>query len=210
MSDYESNMQRKEQMARGAFKDHVSVLLWDHPDQNGRAHAVRAWRWGRPDTGNMASTIYAVPGRLIIAGDIADAVYERCTDMVMWAKGAIRDAGYVTEKVPHAFRKQVFSPELAKEHVRQAKVDWLDGREPESLVDADADLFDKFEEWLSLVGDEEEWPGIMQGMMEFRVTDDWYSPQDYDDNLCWAYWVLRTWLEKADPETLQPVASDVL
>lgn len=206
------NMQRKEKMARTAFKDHVSTLLWDYPDQNGREHAVRAWRWGKPGTSNMASTIYVVPGRLWIAGDVADAVYERCTDMIYWAKESILNPDYVTEKVPDAFRKQVFCPILARAHVEQTKVDWLDGRNLESIAaadDEDSDILSQFDDWLDRVDDETEWVSIMTEMMAANVVADWYSPEDYADNLCWAYWVLRTWLEKADPAPLEPAESDV-
>lgn len=202
---------RAEKRAREAFAKHRSTLLWDHPDQNGRPHAVRAWRWGEPGTGVMASTIYVVPGRLIIAGDIADAVFERCTDMIGWALGSIGSPHYVLEKVPNAFQREEFSEDKAREFLKELKRGIIEeyGRNRESWPEHMRDAWERFPEWERAADTEWDWRDAAQDIHGCGIVDDFPSCTDVSNNLCWAYWVLATWLEAEKPAPLEPAETDV-
>lgn len=201
----ELNLDHIGQMAATSLAKHEATLLWDHPDSSGREHAVRAWRFAAPGTSNMAMTIYVVPGRIIMVGDAGELILQRCTDMVGWLRGAIKSPGYVLEKVPHSFQKKHASYVKALIWIKELRAESKDSGKPL----AKKKQFDEWERQLDGAG-EHEVREVVSEIYGMGLTGyDYPDVDDFTPNLCWCYWILKRWLEVADPQPLEPLPADV-
>ena len=69
-------------MAKEAFARHRVTPLWHGLPCGGGMIEARAWHCGDPDSGYHSFTLVAIPGRLIVVGDLGTCVWERERDML--------------------------------------------------------------------------------------------------------------------------------
>jgi hypothetical protein len=119
-------IQRVEEAAAKAFKDHVATVRLN-------AGMFRSWRCQKPGTRIHGFDITTSPGHLFVTGDIGDIIVSRCEDMIAWAGSAISDPRYFAEKVPHDIPTREWSYDRARE--------WIDG-EIEDAADVCGDVED--------------------------------------------------------------------
>lgn len=196
-----------ESLAAGSLKDHVSTLLWDYPDHNGREHAVRAWRVAKPGSGNMAMTIYVVPGRLMMAGDAGSLIIERTTDMVRFVRQAIGDPGYLLGKARAEFSTREFSERKAREWIEDLRKAW--NKETGQRPCERGLSNDVFDDWSDRVGDEHETGVVFGEVQGYELDYGFPDVQDYASNLCWCLCILKKWIATADPQPLEERDGDV-
>lgn len=202
----ELNLDHIGRMAKDSLANHEATLLWDYPDESGRKHAVRAWRFAKPGTSIMAMTIYVVPGRIIMVGDAGELILQRCTDMVHWLRQAIDSPGYVLEKVPHSFQKKQLSDGKTLVWLKELRKESKSSDKNQRL--AKKKEFDDWERRLDGAG-EYEVREIVSEIYNMGLSGyDYPELDDFTPNLCWCYWILKRWLEVADPQPLEPLPSD--
>ena len=100
MRPTEEYARRIREMAAAAFADHAVSVLHD-------AGEWRAWRCQRPDSWTHGFDVIALPGRLLVGGDIGDLWLERERDMIAWARKAQDDAHYLLSKAVPSMRRAV-------------------------------------------------------------------------------------------------------
>lgn len=114
--------------AARAFAEHQIKALWIAlPFENACNLGVQAWRCGPPNSGIYAFTIYAMPGRLIVCGDIGTVVLERTYDMLAWARGSIHDIGYFAEKVVREIETKEYDADMVRGWAAELDRDIIEG-----------------------------------------------------------------------------------
>lgn len=117
--------------AARAFKDHAITPLF----AAGGGNEYRAWRCAVPDSCHHAFTLYSVPGRLVVVGDLGALIVERQFDMLVWARGSIHDVSYFAEKVPREIPTEEYDPEMVRAWVAEVDADIASGEyEPDGKV----------------------------------------------------------------------------
>lgn len=159
--------EREKQVAEDCkkwFANHVIEVL--HEDG-----LYRHYRCGKPGDSNMSFNIVTFPGRLIVCGDIGDMAWERCPDMLEWAKNAVHSTGYFQEKTWQCIESKEFTEEAAIAAMRwqhEAIVGDLDESDEADVV-ARQEADEQLAEFISLAGEGE------HEFMNAYVDSDWYD-----------------------------------
>ncbi len=148
-----------------AFKDHVITVEHEHG-------LYRHYRCAQPGTVNLHFHIVTFPGRLIVCGDIGDMAWERCPDMLEWAKGSLHSTSYFAEKVWRCIETEEFSKEVAQAEVErqyQDAIGDMDGDDSPDAVTRLAALEQERDELLVAADDDE------HAFISDYYASDWYG-----------------------------------
>lgn len=127
-------LDRINQVAEQAKKDfanhrveHLFVGLSPKYDGPSPYSTYQGWRCAKPGDCHMAFTIYAVPGRLIVVGDIGTLVLEREVDMLSWCDKSIGDIDYFAGKVVKEIETAEYDSEMVKGWCCEIDADIING-----------------------------------------------------------------------------------
>ena len=123
-NDYRTQREKDvdESMAK-ALADHaVEVRL--------EQGVYRHYYCGKPGTGVMSFSIFTLPGRLIVSGDIGDLCVERTYDMFTWAWTSVRDVSYFEEKAWRCIKTKDFDEKAARASLKWEYDMRVDGATP--------------------------------------------------------------------------------
>lgn len=173
--------------AKAAFAKHECQQILDAGD-------FRAWKCADPETCIHAYTVYAVPGRLILCGDLGAMMFERTFDMVPWIRRNLHATQYIASKVPSEIKRTQFSAEVAQQ--------WIDTERAEIAATEDGDLafdreeknaaLDRLEEVLEEGCEHDFWTEARD--CSAVLWDEWPSFEDYTPSFYWALRCLEWWL----------------
>ena len=84
-----------------------------------------------PTTSNMAFAVITTPGRLMIAGDCGDMVFERVYDMFAWAPSSIRDIDYFAGKAWSCCKTKEYDAKSGRDALKRWYEMKVEGATPE-------------------------------------------------------------------------------
>lgn len=122
--DYRTEREKQidESMTK-ALADHtVEVML--------EQGVYRHYSCGKPGTCIMSFSIFTLPGRLIVSGDIGDLCVERTYDMFAWAWTSVRDVSYFEEKAWRCIKTKDFDEKAARAALKWEYDMHVDGATP--------------------------------------------------------------------------------
>lgn len=122
------------ELAKKAFAEHRVEPLWVGVPFGPGLIEARAWLCGKPDRSEYHFTLYSVPGRLILCGDLGTLVVERTRDMLAWARGSIGDVNYFAEKVPREIETKEYDPDLVRAWIHETDQEVLEDNRSEKFV----------------------------------------------------------------------------
>jgi hypothetical protein len=151
---------------------------------------LQQWCVARPGTSAYAFTITTIPDQalLMITGDLGCAAWQRETDMVAWARGAVKDIDYFAGKLTMIDKPaRRWSEETTRDVITSAIED-ATGVVKTQLRHIVIGL-DVGEPWdpghvKQLMFDSGHWDGC-----DFPDTSDW------DEQFVWKWCCVRRWLE---------------
>ncbi|HEY1187700.1 MAG TPA: hypothetical protein VGE74_08585 [Gemmata sp.] len=122
-------------MAAKSFAAHRVAPLWVALPFDGACETgVSAWRCAKPGDCAYAFTLYSVPGRLIVCGDLGTLVLERTYDMLVWARGSIDSIDYFAEKVTREIATEEFDPDMVRAWVHETDQEVLEGEHSDKFA----------------------------------------------------------------------------
>lgn len=121
-------------MAAKAFAEHRLYPQWIGVPFTGLDRKAAAWTCSRPGDCCYAFTLYTVPGRLIVCGDIGTIVLERTTDMLAWSRSAIDSISYFAEKVTREIETAEFDRDMLLAWVHETDQDVLNGEHSDKFA----------------------------------------------------------------------------
>ncbi len=136
-----------QQRIKNDLKDHVVTQRHRDGDPG------RFWRCAKPGTVNLAFTVYAPPGWLMITGDMGECMWSRHYDMLPFVRGSIKDLHYFSEKASKDCVIREKRTELAEEWLASQPMEWkeyhgepMDKEQRAKLKE----IRDEFEEYRSI------------------------------------------------------------
>jgi len=113
--------QYREQVKRNArvnLASHTVVAKHREGDE------CRRWCCSQNGSSKYAFTVLAVPGWLIMFGDMGECMWSRTYDMIDFARNAIRDIRYFSEKVSRDVCIRDGKSELVLEWIKETPEEW--------------------------------------------------------------------------------------
>lgn len=163
------------ELAAKALADHHAVPMVDCLHR-------RQWRCKRPQTWQYYFDVTVWPGVLVVTGDIGAMVVQRETDMIAWAREAVKDLDYFAGKVT-AGETKCWSSERAEEWVKEQQVEH--GMRRELAMSLLRDAINS-ESMFSATLNES---GFLDGC-------DWPDLRDWDGGFLWRVEALRWFLQR--------------
>lgn len=121
--------------AKEAFAEHRVEALWfGLPYTTGRPFEANAWLCSKPDRCEYAFTLYSVPGRLIVCGNIGTLVVQHERDMLRWARSAIESIDYFAEKIVTEIETEEYDPDMVRAYVHETDQDVLNDERSDAFV----------------------------------------------------------------------------
>lgn len=153
-----------ESMTRALANHTVEVML--------EQGVYRHYYCAQPGTGNMSFSVFTLPGRLIVSGDIGDLCVERVYDMFTWAWTSVRDVSYFEEKAWRCIKTKDFDRQVAHDALKWIYDCHVDGATPEERRKHDEISRDL----MRLLDDEHE-------LRQAYYESDWFDgdPPSFDD-----------------------------
>jgi hypothetical protein len=164
-------------LAKHSFANHIVEPLWfglPYGDSRHGPFEARAWLCHNPKCCAYHFTLYSVPGRLIICGDIGACVWERTRDMLAWARGSIDSIHYFAEKVVSEIETEEYDADMVRA--------WIHEMDQQILEDDRSEKYVK--EWISGGLRAELLSAVEDG--EHRVGEVYHESGFYDGD--WPNW----------------------
>ena len=116
MDAKQKRIEKIEQAAANAFKNHQITLKYSSPDGE-----FRQYHCTEPNNSAYWFDLTVWPGTLVMTGDLGDLIVERSHNMITWCANSINSIDYFAEKVSREIETEEYDPEVALENLDDIK-----------------------------------------------------------------------------------------